>query len=246
MDLTNIKISYSIQNKNIYESLDNRITFNNEINYMIGTKNFFKSINETFFSNYIKNNICIIENIEARGIYIIICQKEIMAKISEFPKISLSNEKLDFIFELTYKDLFIEFNNRILFLIIYNEYGYDFWTLGKIFMIKYPFIFDYEKKTINFPNIYNIDKYKNDNNNNKEDNENKSFWDLLKIIIIILLIIFGIIVGFLIGKYIWNNNRKKRANELDDDFDYINKEQDKNEKINNNNETEQNKDNALF
>ena len=69
MDLTNIKISYSIQNKNIYESLDNRITFNNEINYIIGTKNFFKSINETFFSNYIKNNICIIENIEERGIY---------------------------------------------------------------------------------------------------------------------------------------------------------------------------------
>ena len=84
-------------------------------------------------------------------------------------------------------------------------------------MRKYPFIFDYDKKTINFPNIYNIKKLKNSN-----EKEN-SFIVYFKIIIIIFLIIIGIIFGVLIGKYFWHNNRKKRANELDDDdFEYIN------------------------
>ena len=136
----------------------------------------------------IQNNICtIIEKLQTMGTYIIICQKEIMKTINEFPKISFSNDKQDFIFELTYKDLFIEYNNRILFLIIYNQYGPDFWTLGKIFMRKYPFIFDYDKKTINFLNIYNIDKSNNDNN--KQENENNFFLNYLKIIIIIILVI---------------------------------------------------------
>ena len=236
-DITNIKISYiySNQNKN-YESLDNRLTFNIEINYIIGSKSFFNSIKETFFNIPIQNNIyTIIEKLQTMGTYIIICQKEIMKTINEFPKISFANDKQDFIFELTYKDLFIEYNNRILFLIIYNQYGPDFWSLGKIFMRKYPFIFDYDKKTINFLNIYKIDKSNNDNNT--QENENNSFWNYLKIIIIIILVIIGIIFGILIGKFLWNNNRKKRANELDDDdFEYINKEENKNEKINDDSE----------
>ena len=102
-------------------------------------------------------------------------------------------------------------------------------------MRKYPFIFDYDKKTINFLNIYKIDKSNNDNNT--QENENNSFWNYLKIIIIIILVIIGIIFGILIGKFLWNNNRKKRANELDDDdFEYINKEENKNEKINDDSE----------
>ena len=236
-DITNIKISYiySNQNKN-YESLDNRLTFNIEINYIIGSKSFFNSIKETFFNIPIQNNICtIIEKLQTMGTHIIICQKEIMKTINEFPKISFANDKQDFIFELTYKDLFIEYNNRILFLIIYNQYGPDFWSLGKIFMRKYPFIFDYDKKTINFLNIYKIDKSNNDNNT--QENENNSFWNYLKIIIIIILVIIGIIFGIIFGKFLWNNNRKKRANELDDDdFEYINKEENKNEKINDDSE----------
>ena len=33
-------------------------------------------------------------------------------------------------------------------------------------------------------------------------------------------IIFGIIIGILIGKKIWDRNRKKRANELIDEDEY--------------------------
>ena len=227
-DLININISYeySRQNKNNnYESQDNRITFSNEIDYIIGSKSYLNSIKETFFNNPIKNNICnIIEKLQTMGTYIIICQKEIIKTINNFPKLLFSNDKEDFVFELNYKDLFIEYNDRILFLIVYNEYGPDFWTLGKIFMRKYPFIFDYDKKKIIFPNIYNIHKSNNDKNSKGNDNK-YSFTDYLKIIIIIILIIIGIIIGVLIGKYLFHNNRKRRANELsDEDFDYINED----------------------
>ena len=70
--------------------------------------------------------------------------KKIFENIKEFPKISLIHDEFDFIFELTYKDLFIEYKNKIIFLIIYNAYGANFWPLGKIFMRKYPFIFNYD------------------------------------------------------------------------------------------------------
>ena len=78
--------------------------------------------------------------------YVIICENKILEKIEEFPKTSLIHEELDFIFELTYKDLFIQYNDKIIFLLIYNSYGPNYWSLGKIFMRKYPFIFDYDKK----------------------------------------------------------------------------------------------------
>ena len=39
---------------------------------------------------------------------------------------------------------------------IANEYGPDYWSLGELFMRKYHFIFDYDKKQISFPNTFNI------------------------------------------------------------------------------------------
>ena len=221
-DLTNINISYEYSNQK-YELLDNRITFDFEHKYVTCPKSFFNSISSTFFKNYIKNKICIIaEKLEIMGAYIIMCQKEIMNEIKNFPKIYFSNEKNNFTFQLTFKDLFIEYKNRILFLIIYNEYGPDYWSLGEIFMRKYHFIFDYDKKQISFPNTLNI------NDSTKEENENTSFKNYSKIIIIVVLIILGNIFGVLIGKYLWDNKRKKRANELNDEYNYIENDKENN------------------
>ena len=240
-DMINIKSSYQHSN-NKYEFSDIRVTFNNEINYIICSHPFFNSIKDTFFNIPLKNNICsIIEKLEPMGSSVIVCEKKILEKIKDFPIISLIHEELDFIFEITYKDLFIEYNNKIIFLLIYNAYGFNYWSLGKIFMRKYPFIFDYDKKTINFVNIYNINKSDFDKKNQKNENK-KSFWKYLKIILIIFLIIIGNIIGIIIGAFFWNKKRKKRANELDDDFEY---KMGKNEKLQNE-EKEQNKVNSLY
>ena len=108
-------------------------------------------------------------------------------------------------------------------------------------MRKYPFIFDYDKNTINFVNIYNINKSDFDKKNQQNEYK-KSFWKYLKIILIIFLIIIGNIIGIIIGVFFWNKKRKKRANELDDDFEY---KMGKNEKLQNE-EKEQNKVNSLY
>ena len=241
-DITNIKISYefSEDKANNYESLDNRITFNNENNYITCTESYFNSIKNTFFKSLIENNICnIIEKIQPMSSSIIVCNKDIKDKLSEFPKLLFYHEELDFIFELTYNDLFIEYNDKILFLVIYNAYGQNLWSLGKIFMMKYPFIFDYDKKAISFVNIFNINK--SDNNKNSENDQPST--NYAKIIIIILLILFGIIIGIIIGRIIWYKQRKKRANELEDDYEYNNDNKKENLKGEN---LEQNENNALY
>ena len=249
-DIIDVKVTYQYtkSKQGNYESLDNRITFSNQLNHIICTESYFNSIKNTFFEEPIKNNICtIIEKVQPMGSNIIVCDKDIMRQISKFPKISFYKKELDFIFELTYKDLFIEYNNRILFLVVYNSYGQNIWHFGKIFMKKYPFVFDYDKKTISFVNIYNINKSDNDQDNAPEMGGNEySFKDYFKIIIIIILIILCIIVGVFIGRMLWYKNRKKRANELEDDYEYSDdKTNNKNEILNQNKENE-NKNESLF
>ena len=240
-DIKDVKVryEYSKSKQGNYESLDNRITFSNQINHIICTESYLNSIKSTFFEEPIKNNICtIIEKVQPMGSNIIICDKEITKQISEFPTISFYHKELDFIFELTYKDLFLEYNNKILFLAVYNSYEKNLWYFGKIFMKKYPFVFDYDKKTISFVNIYNINKSDNAQDNAPEVGDKYNFWDYFKIVIIIILIILGIILGVFIGRMLWYKNRKKRANELDDDYEY------RNDKMNNKNEIlNQNKEN---
>ena len=249
-DITGVKVSYEYtKNKEgNYESLNNRITFSNQINHIRCTESYFNSIKSTFFEVPIKNNICtIIEKVQPMGSNIIVCDKEIMKQISEFPKISFYHKDLDFIFELTYNDLFIEYNNKILFLAVYNSYDQNIWYFGKIFMKKYPFVFDYDKKTISFVNIYNINKSDNDKNHEPEKGEEAyTFWDYFKIFIIIILIVLGIIIGVVIGRLLWYKNRKKRANELDDDYEYSNNKMNNKNEILNQNKENKNKNEGLF
>ena len=86
------------------------------------------------------------------------------------------------------------------------------WKFGKLFMKKYFFNFDVNSKTIGFYKDLTIA------NSDKKFNNKLLIWILFPII----LIIFGV-GGFFLGKMIYNKNRKKRANELDDDYEYIQK-----------------------
>ena len=106
----------------------------------------------------------------------------------------------------------------------------NLWNLGKIFMKKYPFIFDEDKKTISFVYLNKFDKkdgqnkdMPNDNTDNKNNDNSKIkqfFKDYYYIIILIICVIIGVIFGIYIGRKIWKK-RRVRANELDDNVDYI-------------------------
>ena len=81
------------------------------------------------------------------------------------------------------------------------------WSLGTVFSLKYKFVFNQDLGQIGF---YKIKEGKN---------SNKNLIVLLKAGVIILLCAFLIFLGIQIGK-ILKKTRKKRANELTDEYDY--------------------------
>ena len=197
--------------------------------YNIGTKEFQSLINEEFFNYYFENNICnknkIIYDYSYETFSYYVCDNITGNFILEnlFPNIVFFHHDLNYTFELSYKDLFytdIDDKNqsKFYFNIIFSNSGRSKWSLGKPFLRKFLFIFEYDKKLIQLLSIKN-DK---DDNNNIYDNSINN--DIYKIIIIIILaIILGIII-FLIGSFlgkkyaIYKRKNKKRANELEDEI----------------------------
>ena len=90
-------------------------------------------------------------------------------------------------------------------LILFPENFAIDWKLGLPFFRKYNFfVFDIDKKTIG---IYT-----------KNNGFNFVIWDLLIIFLIIVIIIMGWVIYYLLSK----KQRKIRANELDEQFEYLN------------------------
>ena len=150
-------------------------------------------------------------------------------------------------FTLTNDNLFHEIYNRSYFLVAFKKSeNNNIWKLGEPFLSHYQITFDQDKKLIGFynpsmPKISNEDYIKE---REKEQNENNQKSDKNKIIIIVVVCVIGAI-GLSIGAYFLgkklNEIRKRRANELKDDFDYTTTE-----KINDNKEGENNNENDVL
>ena len=141
--------------------------------------------------------------------------------IKYFPNLYFLSRKLSFIFELNYNDIFLEQNNKIYFLIIGKDMYKSVWKFGKIFMKKYPFIFDQDRNTISFVHLDKFDKKPNNNQVNNVENKNKNFIHRIFECFLYSLLFIGILIGIFIGKRIWNKHRKLKANELEEKFVYI-------------------------
>ena len=91
-------------------------------------------------------------------------------------------------------------------------------------MKKYNFIFRIDQKSIGFIPQINKEE-KSDKEKKQEIIDNKNKFQIIWIIILSVLLV-GIILGILVGKIIWDNKRKKRANELvDEDYEYESKKE---------------------
>ena len=97
-------------------------------------------------------------------------------------------------------------------MIIQPKYGYKIWTLGKIFMKKSKFYFDTNKKILGY--FEEVEKKIISEKNISKTN----FFDKIKWYIFIVI---GIAVGILIGNRIREKARKLRANELEDNYEYL-------------------------
>ena len=107
-----------------------------------------------------------------------------------------------------------------------EQYQNNDWYLGLPFLKVYQFIFDYDSKTIGFYNENLKEKNAtNDIETNNDENTNNNSYMRIVIEVVVAIILVGLIfVAFIIGQKI-NNQRKKRANEMqDDNFEYFAKD----------------------
>ena len=219
------KIFFNDSQYEIMCSNDTMIYFVMDYNYISCDEQYYNNIKNYFFKSYLEKNICSEESISVtyEGYnYMIVCNSGIKNNLTSFPKLFFHSKDLSFTFNLDYKDLFLENENKIYFLIIYKQTLKSIWNVGKIFLKKYPFIFDFDNKMISF---VHLDKYRDSKKDAKNDDNNHAynFWETIKIYIFIFLLIIAVIIGVIIGKLIWKKKRKTRANELDDNYEYIEK-----------------------
>ena len=205
-------------------------------NYLIyAPKSYFDSISDNFFQKYIDVKSCYNYYFEEySSIYCHKTDKFTINDIKSFPSIYFEHADLDFKFELSYKDLFVEKDNIYWFLIVSDNLFYTTdWSFGNIFMRKYQFTFNLDKKEIGF---YNPNYRKENNDSSVKGSSNTILYILLIIALVIILIGIGIFIKM---KFFSGASKKKRANELDDDYEYVSHKNDKNN--NNNNDENENK-----
>ncbi len=123
-----------------------------------------------------------------------VCNKDF--NIKNFGSLFFYHKDFEYTFEISYKDLFIEDNNKIYSLLFFSQVILDRWSLGKPFFKKYQIIFEPDRKLIGFY-------------------VNKSSFSWSWIIVFLLGIIIIILTAYMIYKYKKIPHRIK-AKELDE------------------------------
>ena len=205
-DKTSIKFDKIIIGNNKYNLNNNSIIYF-DVNYygIKGTKEYYNYINKEYFNKYYKNNLCKKEydNNNNENI-IIICNKKI--NINNFPDLSFISNHINNSLVLTKNDLFYKKNNKYYFLISFDKYQNDNWSLGLIFMKKYQPIFEEEKNIIRFY-INNQINYKNHKIK-------------IKFLLNLFFLFIFLLLTILLIKYYLNKPRKIHANELEENVEY--------------------------
>ena len=234
---------YFYANNAIFDHSELNFVINVDHNYIVCNKEYYNNIKKQYFNKYLDNKICqerFSSLMYMANQYLIVCDLSIKEDLNNFPNLYLNYKQLNFTFNLDYKDLFFEFNDKIYFLVIYKDSFNTIWNFGSLLIKKYPFMFDQDRKTLYFIKLkkyenYPIqpDKEKTDNTTNpsdkdiskEESKENKeSFWNKYKFYILLgclfIFLIVGAILGYIFGRKVWEKHRKARANELEDNFEY--------------------------
>ena len=194
---------------------------NNDFSLIQGNYNYYSFILNNYFEKYIEKKICskfIWNKNEYSQYFIFECNKKDFNEkdLKSFPKLRFYSFLGNVQFEFDYKDLFKETKHKYFFNVIFSVYNVDYWTFGKIFLRKYLIIINSEDKIIkvyidnNSTNITNIEIKRQKEKNNKIS--------VKQIIIILLFISFGFLCFYFGRKF--RRERKKKANELIDEYDY--------------------------
>ena len=228
LDIKEIKFtSHSFNFSEINKFVE--LKFNSE--FIKGTLQYKNIIESVFFNELIKANICRTDYIQKslnEKYYIYSCKNDnrTLEKLKSFPTLYFEMKDYNLVFLFNYKELFKEHNNTIYFLIYFDGNTYTNWEMGEIFLRKYITSFNYYSKTISFyrTQVEEINK-KTDTSFPDEEPvekpENHGISTKMLIIIIVVGVVFVIsiiaLVSFLV---ICKKLKKKKAYELNDDYDY--------------------------
>ena len=200
----NIFFSSNNNNHTITNNLICTLEYNLGVIY--GTEIYYNLIKEHFFNKLIMENKCHEEEVHSKY-NVFFCDNK--NDIKNFPSLNLYLQQLLFTFNLDYTDLFYEKNGKYFFNIIFDKNNKIQWKLGKPFLKKYVFVYDYKAKTIGFYNEQLPGGKK----------RSKFLSILLNIFYFIIIVGFGYI-GFYYGKKVYDKVRKKRIYEVEDEYEY--------------------------
>ena len=176
-----------------------------EFGFIEGNNNYYNYIIKNFFDTYFKSNDCFeIQLNNSNKHFYIECNKNV--KIKQFPNLIFQNLQLEYNFTFDYKDLFYEFEDKYYFLIVFKK-SLSHWKFGNVFFKKYLIYFDKDNKMFG---IYN----------SNHSGLNISWTTIVIIILVIALLVCGILLYIFIKLLM--RKRKIRANELEDNYEYLN------------------------
>ncbi len=138
----------------------------------------------------------------------VLCKKDF--DVNKFPKLEFYSDDLDYTFTFKGKDLFVydEKNKNYIFLIVFDSHRpiETAWELGLPFLRKEKIYFDMDKETLN---VFSFDEVIKPKNNSLA----------LIVNVVIISFILGLVVSLLFRLPL-KKQRKKKANELVEDFEY--------------------------
>ena len=228
---------------------------------IIGTSEYKKMIDNLYFNKLIKSNICKYEIVpfNSRKYYIYSCTALLFATFESpfpdddfyqepiyhylhFPSLIFHSDTLKYSFILKYEELFQLLGERFYFMVVFdvdeeNKNSQE-WTIGEQFIKKHTFSFNIDRKSILFYNEKQFnDKFEEidilDGINEYDKLEKKDNKNIFIIILIVAAICFSIL-SFYLGIKI-RERRKKRANELRDEYEYVSERETNNMSINSTN-----------
>ena len=187
--------------------------FNHDLGVLLVNKIIYEKIKDSFFVNYLGDKKICFEGwvYEKYGYIYCDSNKFTDSDIKSLPKLIFKQTNMNYIFELNYEDLFSkQKDGRIYFLIVF-DLNYKTFKIGKPFLKKYSLTVDNKKNLITYYRI-------------KEENEDNGYSRIVWIVILsVFVVILAGTTGFFAYKFIKKKN-KKRANELDEDYEYLGKE----------------------
>ena len=239
---------YNKENSSIYENYkeyDTKIAeLIADLPYIIAIKQYRLYITEIFFREFINKDICFLTKVKLDEDYsTFICDnssKLFREKLeNEFPILTFQHYDLNTTFVLNQDDLFTynylnKSDTNIYFLVLFHAKEGNYnpenpskneiirWKLGIPFFKKYKFRFNADSREIDYYEKLNIsnEETKEPNSNKNQENPNKKLYLMLEIGGGSFLLIMFFVLGFLCHKKIIRLPRKKKANELDDEYEY--------------------------